>query len=434
MTPQVRWWLPLLLALTACTSSSPLVQSAARGELAAHRAELGARLGAGSLGRAEARELALATAGHELRVAGGEQAVRRVLEAESCARELAGPLRARSRGRDAAAAEALMVLYEAGELSRGAALDSERDADAAFRRVAVRALDLPGDHARRARYFEDSNGALRVVALRAAMIARDPDDEPLLRERARLDPEPDARSNAIRALALADAPKSDLASFLESLFERAGTARSDIVVAWALSPTFEQGGREALLRLLQRETTSPEERAVTAHLLLRTQRDLAAFAEAQLVQVLNGTSNPARLLALRAPLPARPPLLDLVRALAQKEGATTEIGIAAAEALLRLPSAPANERDAARARLLRVAGTDGLIGSHARAALARSGDRRVQAWLEHDLSAPDSVRKLMAARGLAALSVAGRAAPLLADSDASVRMRAACTILNGSVP
>lgn len=431
----MKCWLALSVGLLGCASPSPFVTSAGRGDLAAHRVELESRLRAGNLGRAEARDMARATAEGEIRRASGERALRRVLEAEACVHEVASALRARSRGKDPAAAEALVVLYEAGEISRGTALDHEDDADAAFRRVAVRALDQPGDHERRAAYFVHSDGALRIMALRASMIAQDADDVPALRERARLDPEPDARSNAIRALALLDPPPEDLAAFLASLAKDDSTdVTSDIVIAWALSPTFEHGGRDALVQLLQNEKTKPEQRAVVAHLVLRTHPDLASFAATQLIQVLHGSSVPARLLALRAPLPASAPLLEVVRELAQKDG-PTEVGIAASEALLgAAPAAkvPDKERDAARARLYEIAKTDGLLGSQARAALARAGDRRVQAWLEHDLSAKDPVRKLMAARGLAALDVAGRATPLLADPDASVRTRAACVILNAS--
>jgi HEAT repeat protein len=65
----------------------------------------------------------------------------------------------------------------------------------------------------------------------------------------------------------------------------------------------------------------------------------------------------------------------------------------------------------------------------ARLALGSAGDRRAQAWIEQDLVASDPAERLAAASALAALGVAARAAPLLADGDARVRMRAACILM-----
>jgi hypothetical protein len=53
----------------------------------------------------------------------------------------------------------------------------------------------------------------------------------------------------------------------------------------------------------------------------------------------------------------------------------------------------------------------------------------VQAWIERDLTAKTPEERVSAAQALAALGRAARAAPLLADEDAEVRTRAACTIL-----
>lgn len=427
-----------LAALSGCASQSPLVAGAARGDLATVRAQLSPRLAAGTLGRKEARALALATLEHDLARARGDEGARRALEAEACVHDAASALRTLARGRDAAAAEALVVLYEAGEISRGTARSHEDDPDSRFRRVAVRALDRPGDHDQRLPYFSSSDGALRAMALRAAMIDGDPRDVPALRERARIDPEPDARSNAIRALALLEDPPADQASFFVELARTADpAARGDIAVAWALSPTFERGGREAILRVLADDKTPADERVVTALLLSRTQKSDAALrglVDAVLLRALETDPVPVRLLVVRSAVTQSDKLLEVVRTLAKNEGAT-ELGIAASEALLGADRrVPELERTAARARLFEIAKTDGGLGTRARVALAQAGDRRVQAWLEHDLGDRDPVRKLMAARGLVALDVAGRAAPLLAESEASLRTRAACIILGPSRP
>jgi hypothetical protein len=81
------------------------------------------------------------------------------------------------------------------------------------------------------------------------------------------------------------------------------------------------------------------------------------------------------------------------------------------------------------AKLEALAQPGSPVASLARFALASDGDRRVQAWLEQDLAAALPEDRLSAATALAALRVEGRAAPLLADAEPRVRLRAACTIL-----
>jgi hypothetical protein len=75
------------------------------------------------------------------------------------------------------------------------------------------------------------------------------------------------------------------------------------------------------------------------------------------------------------------------------------------------------------------AGQPGPLGSRARFALAAAGDVRIQAWLERDLTSPDPSERLSAANALGAMGRSARGAPLLADPDASVRTRAACTLI-----
>jgi hypothetical protein len=70
--------------------------------------------------------------------------------------------------------------------------------------------------------------------------------------------------------------------------------------------------------------------------------------------------------------------------------------------------------------------------SRARLALAYAGDLRIQAWIEQDLVASEPNRRLGAASALAALGRPARAVMLLTDPDASVRTRAACTMLVAS--
>lgn len=384
--------------------------------------------------------MALATLDRELSTAKGDEAMRRVLEAEACVHAAAPALRARSQQRDGAAAEAMIILYEAGELSRDEARAHLHDTDPGFVRLGVRALDLPEDHPERVRYLTDSNGALRGMAARAAMIADDPRDTAALRERARVDPEADVRSFAVRALALQPDPAADLGGFFAERLEHEEneSIRGDLAVGLALSPVFEHGGREALLRRLSSTRASAEERAVTALLVLRTrtlETGLRGLAEQQLTTLFETAPMPVRLLIARSAPTTSAALTAQLAAQAKKEGARSELGLAALETLAQASTvAQGGEHDAARDQLYEAAKVDGVLGSRARQALARLGDGRVQAWLEHDLISSDPVRRLGAVRGLAALHLAGRAAPLLGDSDPSVRMRAACIIAEDHGP
>src|SRR5262249_42119558 len=81
------------------------------------------------------------------------------------------------------------------------------------------------------------------------------------------------------------------------------------------------------------------------------------------------------------------------------------------------------------AKLEALAQPGSPVSHTARFARARLGDRRVQSWIEQDLASRDVHERLGAAVSLAALGVGSRAAPLLADDDRAVRIRAACTIL-----
>jgi HEAT repeat protein len=70
------------------------------------------------------------------------------------------------------------------------------------------------------------------------------------------------------------------------------------------------------------------------------------------------------------------------------------------------------------------------LAPRAREALARLGERTVLPLLERDLKDGSAAVRLGALDALIALDASPRAATLLADSDASVRAKAACALGN----
>jgi HEAT repeat protein len=143
-----------------------------------------------------------------------------------------------------------------------------------------------------------------------------------------------------------------------------------------------------------------------------------------LARTIDGGSRAEKLQALaEAPLDARTtqPLLPHFEQ-ASTDG-DLEVRVSALSRLAERGTA------SAVAQLEALAQPGSPVASRARFALAETGDRRIQAWIEQDLVAEQPESRVLAANALATLGLAARAAPLLADSDASVRLRAACTIV-----
>ena len=114
-------------------------------------------------------------------------------------------------------------------------------------------------------------------------------------------------------------------------------------------------------------------------------------------------------------------LLSVVRAAASDDDVQVRVG-----ALARLAEAKDPRAIEALESLARAGSP---VADRARFALAVCGDRRVQAWSEQDLAAENPEQRMAAATELAAMGVAARGAPLLADGDARVRTRASCTLI-----
>ena len=413
----------LVVSVLGC-APSPAMKAAQGGDRSALHDALQARERAGDLSTREAASLARAVADREVRGAPAGEALDRVRDVRPCARELDGALRARMATRDAAGAEAALARIDARGLSLGDARELGAGSDAPMRRVRARGLVRTEDRRERLLALADADPGVRREAARAARDAGDAADLSALVEAARLDPEPLVRTEAVRAIAaLPPTPGGEAAVALRDLWTAGDEPlRGDVAVALAGTPVWGAGGREALRVIVASGEGSAAVEAAAAVLRRRdADVDLGDAALGQLVRSIDGGSRVTRLQSLaQAPLD-RPRVLEAV-------------GRAAADDDLEV-------RVAALARLVEVRDSRGVPGLEALAqpgspvavpaqlALAFAGDRRVQAWLETSLEAPSSQDRLAAAMALSAMGVAGRAASLLADPDAAVRVRAACAIM-----
>jgi hypothetical protein len=206
--------------------------------------------------------------------------------------------------------------------------------------------------------------------------------------------------------------------------------REDIALAWAAPAVWDAGGREALRILVAAGRGLGAIEAAAA--VLRHGDAPAESVQAaigQLARSIETGSRAARLQALaQAPLD-RSDLLDAVRKASSDDDLEVRVGALSRLAARGGRSAQASDAIAA---LEALAQPGGPVAQRARFALASAGDRRVQAWIEGDLGAPAAEDRLGAATSLATLGVPARAAPLLADDDPAVRVRAACTIVMGA--
>ena len=412
----------VVIAGSAC-GGSPAVRAAAAGDSAALHDAIAAREGAGTLSNGEAARIAREVAERDLRSAPLAEAPDRIRDALPCAHEFDAALADRMRLHDAPGADAALARIAGRSLSLGDARAYAGDPDSRWRAVGARGLVRLDDREARLRSLADDAPGVRRQAVRAARDASDADDLPALADVARLDPEPIVRTEAVRAIAmLASSPGA--VDALRDLWTGGDDGlREDIALAWASPALWDAGGREAL-RVLVASGHGPGAIEAAAAVLRHADAsgDVVDAAAGQLARAIATGSRATRLQALaEAPLD-RPALRDAVVAAASDEDLEVRVG-----ALSRL-AGPAAGPDA-RVSLEGLAQPGSPVAARARFALAAAGDRSVQSWIEADLSAAAPEDRLAAATALAALGVAARAAPLLADADPSVRMRSACTIV-----
>jgi HEAT repeat protein len=412
-----------LVVLGSCRSA-PGLDAAAAGDVNALRSTVTLHQKAGDLTNTSAASLARAVADRELRSAPAADGVERVRDAWSCAHELDDALAARMEAHDATGAEAALARLDGRGLDAGDVRRYAGDADPAWRAVGTRGLIRADDGAARVRALTDPDPRVRRAAARASRDAADPSDLGPLAEVARVDPEAIVRTEAVRALAaIAAPPGGATADVLRDLWPAADAGlREDIALAWASPAVWDAGGREAL-RVVAEAEHGPG--AVEAAAAVLRHKDLhgddAVAAVAQLVRAIEQGAPATRMQAIaQTPLDRR----ELVEAVRKAtEDSNLEVRVAALARLGR------EGTPATLPALESLAQPGSPVAQHARFALAALGDRRAQAWIEQDLASERPFERLSAASALAGLGIAARAAPLLADADPGVRVRAACTIL-----
>lgn len=416
----------ILSILLAGCASSPAMRAAESGDRATLGNAIAAREKRGDLSNDEAAELAHTVADRDLRARGAtpDQTAALVRDARSCARELDSALAARMRGHDEAGALAALARIDGQGLDLDDARDFAADPDGAWRAVGARGLVRSEDREQRLRALVDPDPRVRRQAAVAARDDADPNDLNVLAEAVRVDPDPMVRTEAVRAIAVLEPlPEGEVADILRDLWPDADDGvREDIAIAWASPRVWDSGGSEAL-RVLAASGHGPGV-IEGAAAVLRTANlggDVVIAAIAQMERAIQEGPRARRLQAIaEAPL-GRPELRAALAAAA--DGDDLEVRVAA---LARLAEA---KQPAAIPKLEALASPGSPVAVRARFALAELGDRRVQAWIEQDLASQDPDDRLSAVTSLAALGVSARGAPVLADADPHVRVRAACTIL-----
>jgi len=420
---------PLLLACVAAAAlacaASPAKRAARAGDYAALRSALADDLGRGRLNRGRAREIAEAVGTREILASRPPSLLAPIEDAQSCAYHLSDALETRARSDDDGGALAMLVLMDgqAGDWrspdSRTLIRDHGGSPRPLLRAVAARAAIGTRFGTERRRFFVDPDEKVRLAALRAAMQVADPADRTMLLETARVDPNPLAQSLAIRALGGIGGADTVLA-----LRDRWATAdeglREIIVDAGGARPASGEGGLREILAVAEKEHGAP---AIEAGLVLLrgkpAEREKAAGLRAVLLAVGEGLERDRAFAISMAPLDY-----------AQLKDAIVRACAAGPESVRIAACARLSEAAASRAQAISSLQAIAQAGSkQALFALARAGDRSALPKLLPEAASSDKRTRILVAAALIDLGEIGRAAQLLADSDAHVRMTTSCAIL-----
>ena len=406
--------------MIAC--GSDVLKTAQHGDLTALRGQVEQQQSAGKLSAQRVERLAWMVAGRELRSSTGTLAVLRLEQMRPCAGRLERVLRDRASRLDDAGAKATRLLLDLGRLRPEPLVARYREAESgAWRAVAARAAVQPQYALERRAFFEDPDERVRRGALEAAIASPLADDLEALLEVARLDPNLDHRSLALRALGGIGGERT-VWSLADRWTRAAEPERLAILQAWASPATYATGGRDRLVWAVE---TTKGRLALEAAAALAQQGDAptAELGRAWLLRgIATGTTVERRLAIHAAPLDPEPPL-DALRAAARDDD--RQIQVLALARLLEIDPRASAVRDPLRA----LASGEDSVALQARAALAAAGDTTVRTQLHLELDAPRSYRRLAAARGLLALGDYAALATALADDDPRVRAQIACSVL-----
>lgn len=376
------------------------------------------------------REVAQVVASRELVTARAAVAEASVVEVATCASPLEGALSRLSERRDPVGALATQVLIDAGhfdgDLDELVELYASHVQDD-WRAVGLRAAVARVEDARRIKGFLDPDLRVRRAALRASKDARSPGDLPHLFEAARLDPDRVSRRFALEAIG--EFGSGADVSRLRELWTAGDEAERLVLVdVWVRNRAVE--AERQLTWVLSSQTGLPRLSAAAA-LLRRQAVEVRQWAEEVLTSAVESGPVEESRHALEV-APRTPKIEAAIRAAAKDKDEGRAIGAAIALSQSKVDAAVAVKR----LKELR-ASPNGEVANAATFALAVAGEPDANKWVDDQLTAKDPERRLAA--GFVKLAKGGdgqvsKAATLLADPDALVRLRFACWALRDELP
>lgn len=407
-----------VLVLSGCGTSAG-VSLAEKGDYAGLRRHIDANKS--KLDGGEVRDIAHAVVKRTVKDAKPEEATPRLDELRSCLKKVDDVLESRAKTRDEAGAHAAFLLVDGGLVSPGGYRKEATSEDAGWRAVGARTLFRGDDGDMRRKLFLDLDVRVRQSALFASVDAGDAGDASLLLETARLDPDGLARNVAARAAG--NLGGRDIVLGLKDRWATADEAlRSALASAWGMGPSYNAGGRDQLLWIVESQRGVP---SLTAAGLLKGHGGQdAEAARAAIIRAVDSGPTDARISAIA--------FADVDDANSKKalekaaEDGDLRVRVAALGKLAWLKE----HKEKALEELGQLATSTSQVRNAARTAMAQAGDRRVVPLLTEDTKSPEAGVRAWAAMQLASMKEFPSAAPVLADEDPSTRTRAACALLS----
>ena len=425
--------LHLQVGLAGCGPQGP-VRTALVGDLSTLQSELKRAEAKGELDKPQVQALARAVAEREVVSATGASGVQHVRALAGCGSQLLDAFRKRSEQHDAPGAEALRARWLQNDLNnQGAFRRYRQDPDPNFRAIAALVVEEPKDRVQRRAWFLDPDERVRQGALESALRSPEAYDLDALLEAFRLEPAPQNRSLAARAVGAIGGEAAVLG--LKDRFERADEqGRLTIVEAWATPASFKAGGERELRLLVEAKHGLVSLAAIDAIRRQQVARDDGALVGFLLTALRDGSEDEQRLAIQYLPFEdAR--VLPALRAASKHENPEVRV-----MTLARLLGARSREHKAldeelkraaaeARKQLTELAQGKDQPASEAMASLAASGDVTVAPRLVAVAQKGEAWERSRAAIALFRLGKYAAAAHSLADRDPGVRIRTACGIL-----